>query len=96
MHRKSTLVGQGEHVRGVVLRILSPTELVAINLLISELDFPLIEQDQRVQVASRLILRRMGQHSIQQHTNMYVSEIAIQCSILVDLAKYAVSLHLMG
>ena len=55
MHRKSTLVGEGEHVLGIVLRTLSPTELAAINLLISELDFPLIEQDQRVQVASRLI-----------------------------------------
>ena len=44
-----------EHVLGVVLSTLSPTELAAINLLISELDFPLIEQDQRVQVASRLI-----------------------------------------
>ena len=49
--RKSTLVGEG----GVVLRNLSPTELAAINLLISELDLPPIEKDQRVQVASHLI-----------------------------------------
>ena len=55
LYRKSTLVGESEHVLGVVMRTLSPTELAAINLLISELDLPPIEQDQRVQVASRLI-----------------------------------------
>lgn len=55
LYRKSTLVGEGDHVLGVVMRSLSSTELAAINLHISELDLPPIEQDQRIQVASRLI-----------------------------------------
>ena len=55
MYRKATLIGEEERILGVVVRCLSPAELLAVNLLLSELNLPSVEDDQRVQVASRLI-----------------------------------------
>ena len=47
------MIGEGERVLGVSVRCLSPAELSAVNLLLSELNLPPVEQDQRVEVASR-------------------------------------------
>ena len=49
------MIGDGEHALGVMMRYLPPAELSAVNSFLSQFNLPLLTDNQRVQVASRLL-----------------------------------------